>query len=228
MLVVGIPNTNRNRDMIPFAAGSGSENFLKFLTNELIPKLDHDFRTQPHRILVGHSFGGLFGLYALIKAPGVFKGFIIASATLERDNRGLVRTVGTFLETHKDLAANVYLTMANEPGEFLSGNYEMSAYMQNEAASDSHFTFAFRQYPEETHYTVPLRSVYDGLEFIFDGWPARMRSASVRAGRPCGHRQALCCTLVAASDFLSPLPKMCFLHRLSRCIARSELPKRSK
>ena len=32
MLVVGIPNTNRNRDMIPFAAGSGSENFLKFLT----------------------------------------------------------------------------------------------------------------------------------------------------------------------------------------------------
>ena len=171
MLVVGIPNTLRNRDMIPFAAGSGSENFLKFLTTELIPKLDHDFRTQPHRVLVGHSFGGLFGLYALIKAPGVFKGYIIASATLEGDNRGLVRTVGTFLEAHKDLVANVYLTMANEPGEFLSGNYEMSAYMQKEAASDQHFTFAFRRYPEETHGTVPLRSVYDGLAFVFDGWP---------------------------------------------------------
>jgi predicted alpha/beta superfamily hydrolase len=171
LLVVGIPNTVRNRDMIPFAAGSGSENFLKFLTTELIPKLDHDFRTQPHRILVGHSFGGLFSLYALIKAPGAFNGYIIASATLEGDNRGLVRTVGTFLEAHKDLAANVYLSMANETGEFLSGNYEMSAYLQNEAASDPHFTFAFRRYPEETHGTVPLRSIYDGLAFVFDGWP---------------------------------------------------------
>ena len=88
----------RNRDMIPFAAGSGSENFLKFLTTELIPKLDHDFRTQPHRIIVGHSFGGLFGLYSLIKAPGVFKGYILASPTLEGDNRELARTVGSFLE----------------------------------------------------------------------------------------------------------------------------------
>ncbi len=175
MLVVGIPNTLRNRDMIPFAAGSGSENFLKFLTTELIPKLDHDLRTQPHRILVGHSFGGLFGLYALIKAPEVFKGYIIASATLEGDNRGLARTVGTFLEAHKDLAANVYLTMANEPGEFLSGNYEMSAYMQNEASRDSHFTFVFRRYPEETHGTVPLRaSMMDWRSFSMAGL-ARIR-----------------------------------------------------
>src|SRR5580692_6791954 len=60
LLVVGISNTVRNRDLIPFAAGSGSENFLKFITTELIPKLDHDFRTLPHRVIVGHSFGGLF------------------------------------------------------------------------------------------------------------------------------------------------------------------------
>src|SRR3984885_7298316 len=58
ILVVGIPNTVRNRDLIPFAAGSGSENFLKFITTELIPKLDHDYRTLPHRVIVGHSFGG--------------------------------------------------------------------------------------------------------------------------------------------------------------------------
>jgi predicted alpha/beta superfamily hydrolase len=171
MLVVGVPNTVRNRDLIPFAAGSGSENFLKFITTELIPKLDHDFRTLPHRVIVGHSFGGLFALYSLIKAPGVFKGYIVASPTLERENRALARTVGSFLEEHKDVTASVYLTTANETGEFLSGNWELSAYLQSRAASDPRWTFAFRRYPEETHGTIALRSVYDGLEFLFEGWP---------------------------------------------------------
>ncbi len=172
MLVVGIPNTVRNRDMIPFAAGSGSENFLKFLTTELIPKLDHDFRTQPYRILVGHSNGGLFGLYSLIKAPAEFRGYILASPPLQNDNRGLPKTVASFLEQHKDLAASIYLTTANEPGEFLSGNWELSAYLQSQASRDPLLSFAFRRYPEETHATIPLRSVYDGLEFIFEGWPS--------------------------------------------------------
>lgn len=180
MLVVGIPNTVRIRDLIPFAAGSGSENFLEFITTELIRKLDHDFRTLPRRVIVGHSFGGLFALYSLFKAPGVFKGYIIASPTLERENHALARAVGSFLEELKDFTANVYLTTANETGEFLSGNWELSAYLQSRAASDPRWTFAFRRYPEETHGTIPLRSGYAGLRFPFDGWPVPRSSPEPR------------------------------------------------
>lgn len=28
----------------------------------------------------------------------------------------------------------------------------------------------FKRWPEETHGSVPLRSVYDGLQFLFDDW----------------------------------------------------------
>jgi predicted alpha/beta superfamily hydrolase len=102
MLVVGIPNTDRSRDLFP---QNGAENFLKFITTELIPKLDQDFRTQPYRILVGHSNGGLFGLYSVIGAPGAFKGYILASPVLESDSRELPKSVGSFLDAHKDVAA---------------------------------------------------------------------------------------------------------------------------
>ncbi len=170
MLVVGIPNTDRNRDLIPFTPRSGSENFLKFLTTELIPQLDHDFRTQPYRILVAHSNGGLFGLYSLVKAPEAFKGYILDSPALNDDDHELLSTVGAFLEKHKDLTASVYLTTANETGPLLSGNWQLSAYLQSQASRDPHWSFAFRRYPEETHGTIPLRSAYDGLQFIFDGW----------------------------------------------------------
>src|ERR1700733_2437908 len=170
MLVVGIPNTDRNRDLIPFTPRSASENFLKFITTELIPKLDDDFRTLPYRILVAHSNGGLFGLYSLMKAPGVFKGYILASPGFNDQDGELLGGVTPFLEQHKDLAASIYPTTANETGQLLSGNWQLSAYLQNQSSRDPHWSFAFRRYPGETHGTVPLRSVYDGLQFIFDGW----------------------------------------------------------
>ena len=170
MLIVGIPNTNRNRDLIPFTPRSGTENFLKFITTELLPKLDHDFRTLPYRILVAHSQAGLFGLYSLVKAPEVFKGYILASAAFNDEDRELLSTVGAFLEQHKDLTASIYLTTANETGQLLSGNWKLSADLQSQASRDPHWSFAFRRYPEETHGTIALRSVYDGLQFVFDGW----------------------------------------------------------
>jgi hypothetical protein len=172
MLVVGIPNTNRNRDMIPFVPQSGSESFLKFLTTELLPKLDHDFRTLPYRILVGHSNGGLFEMYSLMKAPGVFRSYIVASPALGTLAPQLLKSASSFLEEQKDVAASVYLTTANET-DLLSGTWELASYLQNHASRDSHLSFKFRRYPEETHGTIPLRSVYDGLEFIFDGWPVQ-------------------------------------------------------
>jgi len=116
LLVVGIPNTDRNRDLLPpqspapnGAPASGAENFLKFITTELIPTLDRDFRTQPYRILVGHSNGGIFGVYSLINAlGGVFKGYILASPI------SFPETLGSFREEHGDTAASIYLTNANE------------------------------------------------------------------------------------------------------------------
>jgi tetratricopeptide (TPR) repeat protein len=74
------------------------------------------------------------------------------------------------LEQHRDLAASIYLTTANETGQLLGGNWQLASYLQNQDSSHPFLSFAFQRYPEETHGSVPLRSVYDGLEFIFDGW----------------------------------------------------------
>ena len=88
MIVVGVRNTNRMRDMTPpVAAGftappeaganGGAENFLSFLAGELTPYIDSAYRTTPMRVLVGHSLGGLFALYALAKQPTLFTGYVV-------------------------------------------------------------------------------------------------------------------------------------------------------
>jgi predicted alpha/beta superfamily hydrolase len=49
------------------AKGSGEgPKFLAFLKSELIPLIEANYRADPaRRILGGHSFGGLFTLYAM-------------------------------------------------------------------------------------------------------------------------------------------------------------------
>ena len=88
MIVVGVRNTNRQRDMTTPAVGGfqvppevreagGAERFLSFLGDELLPDLDRRYRTAPLRVITGHSLGGLLAIYALGKRPDVFTGYIL-------------------------------------------------------------------------------------------------------------------------------------------------------
>ena len=52
MIVIAVPNTNRNRDMTP---GPGAAAFQRVLAEELIPWVERNFRAAPERVLFGHS-----------------------------------------------------------------------------------------------------------------------------------------------------------------------------
>src|SRR6185503_12010488 len=78
LIVVGITNTDRTRDLTPVRStakdpagnlqaptSGGADNFLKFIETELIPQIEKQYRVQPYRILAGHSLGGLFAIHAM-------------------------------------------------------------------------------------------------------------------------------------------------------------------
>jgi len=51
-----------------FATSGGADRFYSFITEELIPHIDSCYRTDTtSRTLMGHSFGGYFTLYALLR-----------------------------------------------------------------------------------------------------------------------------------------------------------------
>ncbi|MEE4197202.1 MAG: alpha/beta hydrolase-fold protein [Bacteroidales bacterium] len=87
-IIVGIKtNINRNRDMIPVKietreGSGGAEQFLKFLTSELIPFINSNYRTSGFNILYGASNAGLFTIYALLKAPESFDAYLSSSSMI--------------------------------------------------------------------------------------------------------------------------------------------------
>lgn len=85
-------------------------NFLKFIRDELMPRVESDYRADPaRRILVGHSYGGLFGVFALFEAPDLFDTLIIGSPTLTYGKRFMFQREQDFAKEHKKLPAKVYL-----------------------------------------------------------------------------------------------------------------------
>ncbi|MBA3868097.1 MAG: alpha/beta hydrolase [Anaerolineae bacterium] len=93
----------------PVPNGDGA-NFLKFIKDELVPLVERDYRADPaKRILVGHSYGGLFGLFSLFEAPDLFNTLIIGSPTLSYGNRFTFEREEAFAKENKKLAATIYL-----------------------------------------------------------------------------------------------------------------------
>lgn len=122
-IVVGVRNTNRNRDLTPaplagFAippdaeGAGGGDRFLSFIGDELVPYLDHTYRTAPMRVLVGHSLGGLFALHALGKRPELFTGYVVMEPSTWWNNGSEVRVASTVLTQQAARRARVMLVNA--------------------------------------------------------------------------------------------------------------------
>jgi uncharacterized protein len=176
MLVVGIPNTNRSRDLTPPFSNpdqnapntGGAGRFLAFIGDELIPEIERRYRTRPYRVLIGHSLGGLFAVYALNERPELFNAYLPISPSLWYDDQTLVQRTATMLAAKQDLRANVYMTIADEGGEMLSAYLRLSAALAE--SKPKNVRWETQRSPEETHGSIPFRSTYDGLQVLFDGW----------------------------------------------------------
>ena len=115
-ILVGIPNTNRTRDLTPthtllapdgseteqFRASGGGDNFLAFIETELAPAVEADYPGEPYRMLIGHSFGGIFALHASLERPDAFASFIVIDPSLWWDGGELITRLGQKAERRRD------------------------------------------------------------------------------------------------------------------------------
>src|SRR3546814_4979184 len=91
------PYTTLFRSLGRTGGPSGRDEFLDFLTGKLRTEIGKRFRINPDRqALFGHSFGGLFALYALYTRPQAFHSIVAASPSLELDG-GVLRDERDFV-----------------------------------------------------------------------------------------------------------------------------------
>ena len=195
LIVVGIPNTDRSRDLSPtkpkqtgatgapqFLTAGGADNFLKFIETELIPEIEKTYRVVPYRVLAGHSLGGLFAVHALLSRPGLFNSYVAVSPALQWDNQVVVKRAEDFFKTQKELNAVLYMSIGNEPGPIDDGFHQLKQVLAKNQVKG--FEWEAQEMKDEDHGSVVLRSHYFGMRKIYDGWqmPRDPDSGAVAGG----------------------------------------------
>ena len=119
---IGYPGASqRNRDYT-----YGYINFYHFLKDELIPRIEEDYNTDPqNRTLFGHSYGGIFALMTMFQYTDfediLFHNLIAASPSIWWPDNQMAFNLenSLFLQTHI-LPVNLYMTVGSLEGSMVT------------------------------------------------------------------------------------------------------------
>jgi len=188
MIIVGIKHPNRMKDLLPVISKDNPENndkFTEFLEKELIPYIDKNYPTQPYRLLVGHSLGGLRAANTLMYHPGIFNSYIALDPSMGHDMNVWSFKTDEMLKKISFQNKSLFVAMA----QTMPKGIDTSAIQKDTSGAARHMraimrfcnginnynvkglNFNWKYYPNEAHSGVTFLGLYDGLNSIFSWYP---------------------------------------------------------
>lgn len=172
-IVVGIYQVKRNSELTPTGADNpsefgGADTFLSFIENELMPYINKKYPASGSNALYGHSFGGLFVMYALVTRPELFDIYLAADPSFWWDKRYMRDFVKEKLDSTRLGNKVLYISGRGGMDAESMGIPAIDSVLRSAASSALKWKVA--NYPGETHNSVKFKSVYDGLKFAYEGY----------------------------------------------------------
>lgn len=188
-IFVGIPSPYiealdyvRNNDLLPdlktkkakdyYSNIKGNaDNFLNYVTNEVIPYVEQNYRIKNKRIAIGHSLSASFVLYSFFKHPNMFDAHFAISPNFAYDNDRIGNALVNFDFSKRKKPNFMYLSHANEGDnywlEWKPAREKVYVFIDGFDKNDN-TAFVKNAYPNETHWTTFAPSLSDGLKAYFN------------------------------------------------------------
>jgi predicted alpha/beta superfamily hydrolase len=195
MIVIGIPNTNRSRDLTPtpskynaagikvneFKRSGGSADFIAFIEKELIPYVASKYPVSDNRILAGHSLGGLTAIDTLLYHTTTFNSYIASDPSVWWDDQLMINQARISLLQQRFEGRNLFIGIANTlpPGteieqvraELTSETNHIRSILQLadmlENSKANGLNFSYKYYDNYDHTAVASATWRDALPFVF-------------------------------------------------------------
>jgi uncharacterized protein len=150
--------------------GGGAEEFLLFIKNELIPKMENEYGADSSRIsrtILGHSFGGLCGAYAFTNHNELFGNYILLSPSLWYADEIVFKLEQENRNINKNNSQLVFLGLGEmeNSGQMLAPFKAFIQLLQNnypEMKISSHIE------PHLNHMGSKNPNIVEGLNFYFE------------------------------------------------------------
>lgn len=188
MIVVGISNTDRTRDLTPSCdstfskTSGGNEKFISFIEKELMPYIESSYPVEPYRMLIGHSFGGLTVINTLINHTNLFNAYIAIDPSMWWNKQSSLKETEKVLSKKKFNNVDLFLGIANTMDDgmdtikvkqdttkntaHIRSILELTKHLRNN--KQNALNYQYKYYNNDNHGSVPLITEYDGLHFIFN------------------------------------------------------------
>ncbi len=177
MIIIAIQNVDRRRDFTPDKTitvrennSGGGDAFLSFLESELIPKLDQEYRTDPYRILFGHSLGGLLATHAYMKKKTLFNSFIAVDPSFGTWDAEIMDKKLDAV-TDQSFERFIYIATANWGKRNMNNrDRHIRLYEALNSKCEDDFTAKLEFFENESHGSVPIIAFHNGISAIFEGY----------------------------------------------------------
>lgn len=169
-IIVGVRNTyingqnQRDRDFLP---DNAADTFIAFLKEELIPYIEKKYPANGERTLYGHSYGGLFVGYTFLNYSDLFDAFIASDPAFAYNDRAVVKLASEKLPGLNRRNKSFWMAGLTNTANGM-GITAMDSVFKVLAPKNLHWKS--QTYPNETHNSVQLKGIYDGLKFIYEGY----------------------------------------------------------
>ena len=161
--------------------------FLRMIQSELKPLLQQQYRLQADKAtIMGHSYGGVLALYALLQHPNDFSHYVISSPSMWWNEGALQSLPDSYLQPllksqqdkfvrisvgEYEQAASPYVDANGERAKILAEKQMVNKVdamaKRLQALPNKHLRVESQHYPAETHTGAMFRAVLDGIKFTY-------------------------------------------------------------
>lgn len=149
-----------------FSTFGGANKFYDFITNELFPFLENNYRINLNdKALSGFSFGGQFAIYVLLEHTTDFNRYIIGSPSIWWDKK-LINTAKNKIIDIKENNLIIYTFMGEKEGAIIQLWNEFNNIFENN--KNEKLNFKQKLVAGKTHTTVFPAEFSTALEWIYN------------------------------------------------------------
>jgi uncharacterized protein len=170
MIVVGVKNTERRRDLVPATTvddekkiaphAGGADKFRAFLRDELKPWVAARYRVTAESALIGESFAGLFVIETLVTEPTLFDAYIAVDPSVWWNKGAVIETAkARFADWHE--APKTFFVATADYKETQDG---VAALLEHVPAG---IAVHYVPMPEEHHSTIFPFAALRGVRTLF-------------------------------------------------------------
>lgn len=161
IILVGIENTERGRDLTGASTAEydkqfcpltdGAKDFRAFISKELIPFINKEYRTTTKKGIVGESLAGLFVMETFLGHPSTFDFYIAMDPSLWWNTHYLVENADSLLSAFP--SSKITLWYAGSSAEDISIHTNALKTKLAESAP-ANLTWKYSNQPNEKHNTI--------------------------------------------------------------------------